>query len=110
MMKEFLRLGFNAITVCVDAGKLDASFAGRLVDASFLRDLPEGVDPCGENGEFHTFCFDGPVFSKAIPFILGKRFTGNITAREIESAASGFVILFEKKLNFTRLSHFAATI
>ena len=73
MLKEFLRLGFKAITVCVDANKLDASFAGRVVDADFLRDLPQGVDPCGENGEFHTFCFDGPVFSKAVSFEIGEK-------------------------------------
>jgi uncharacterized protein (TIGR00290 family) len=73
LVKEFMRLGFKAITVCVDAHKLDVSFAGRIIDENFLRDLPEGVDPCGENGEFHTFCFDGPIFSKPVPFTRGEK-------------------------------------
>jgi uncharacterized protein (TIGR00290 family) len=70
---EFVRLGFRAITVCVDPRVLDASFAGRLLDASFFADLPPGVDPCGENGEFHTFVFDGPVFKAPIPFQTGEK-------------------------------------
>ena len=73
LMKEFLQLGFKSIAVCVDANKLDASFAGRLIDETFLNDLPEGVDPCGENGEFHTFCFDGPIFSKPVSFEKGQK-------------------------------------
>jgi uncharacterized protein (TIGR00290 family) len=70
---EFMRLGFRAITVCVDPRVLDSSFAGRLLDASFFADLPPGVDPCGENGEFHTFVFDGPVFKTPIPFRTGEK-------------------------------------
>lgn len=73
LVKEFVRLGFKAITVCVDANKLDASFAGRIIDEDFLRQLPRGVDPCGENGEFHTFCFDGPIFSKPVAFAKGEK-------------------------------------
>jgi uncharacterized protein (TIGR00290 family) len=73
LIKEFMQLGFKAITVCVDANKLNASFAGRIIDEDFLRDLPEGVNPCGENGEFHTFCFDGPIFSKPVPFERGEK-------------------------------------
>jgi uncharacterized protein (TIGR00290 family) len=66
--RDFLASGYQAIVSCVDAKKLDISFAGRLYDASFLADLPEDVDPCGENGEFHTFVFDGPLFREAIRF------------------------------------------
>lgn len=73
LVKEFMGLGFKAVTVCVDANKLDASFAGRIIDENFLTDLPEGVDPCGENGEFHTFCFDGPIFSKPVSFTIGEK-------------------------------------
>jgi uncharacterized protein (TIGR00290 family) len=68
---RFLKDGFRAIAVCVDPGKLEKSFAGRELDAAFFRDLPSGVDPCGENGEFHTFVFDGPIFRSAIPFQIG---------------------------------------
>jgi uncharacterized protein (TIGR00290 family) len=68
---RFLRDKFRAIAVCIDPKKLDASFAGRELDASFFRDLPPGVDPCGENGEFHTYVFDGPVFRSPIPVQVG---------------------------------------
>lgn len=73
LAREFLRLGFRAITVCVDPRVLDASFVGRELDASFFADLPPGVDPCGENGEFHTFVFDGPVFAAPIRFRAGEK-------------------------------------
>ena len=68
---HFVVNGFRAITVCVDPRKLDAGFAGRELDDSFFRDLPPSVDPCGENGEFHTFVFDGPLFRQPIPVRTG---------------------------------------
>jgi uncharacterized protein (TIGR00290 family) len=73
LAREFVRLGFRAITVCVDPRVLEASFAGRELDASFFADLPPGVDPCGENGEFHTFVFDGPIFRTPIAFRVGEK-------------------------------------
>jgi uncharacterized protein (TIGR00290 family) len=73
LAREFVRLGFRAITVCVDPRVLDASFAGRELDASFFADMPPGVDPCGENGEFHTFVFDGPVFKTPITCRVGEK-------------------------------------
>jgi uncharacterized protein (TIGR00290 family) len=72
LAREFVRLGFRAVTVCVDPRVLDASFAGRELDSSFFADLPPGVDPCGENGEFHTFVFDGPIFRTPIAFRVGE--------------------------------------
>lgn len=72
LMDEFLSAGFKAITVCVNARLLDKSFCGRIVDEDFLNDLPEGVDPCGENGEFHTFVFDGPIFNNPVKFRKGE--------------------------------------
>jgi uncharacterized protein (TIGR00290 family) len=72
LLTEFIALGFKAITVCVDGSKLDSSFVGRLIDQDFLNDLPEGVDICGENGEFHTFCFDGPYFKQPVQFTKGE--------------------------------------
>jgi uncharacterized protein (TIGR00290 family) len=72
LILEFLQLGFKAIIVCVNEKWLDKSFCGRLIDESFLQDLPENVDPCGENGEFHSFVFDGPVFSKPVPIQKGE--------------------------------------
>jgi uncharacterized protein (TIGR00290 family) len=69
---QFLKQRFKAIVVSTDAAKLGASFAGSLYDEDFLRELPAGVDPCGENGEFHTFCFDGPVFDQPVQFEKGE--------------------------------------
>lgn len=66
LARRFVELGFRAILVCVDPRALDASFAGREFDERLLEDLPEGVDPCGENGEFHTFVYDGPIFERAV--------------------------------------------
>jgi uncharacterized protein (TIGR00290 family) len=72
VMAEFLAAGFKAITVCIDPAKLDPCFAGRLMDESFVEDLPPEVDPCGENGEFHSFVFDGPLFTRPVGFTLGE--------------------------------------
>jgi uncharacterized protein (TIGR00290 family) len=69
---RFLQDGFRAIATCIDPRKLAKSFAGRELNASFFRDLPPGVDPCGENGEFHTFVFDGPIFHSKIPIQVGE--------------------------------------
>lgn len=72
LARSFIRDGFEAVTVCIDPAALDASFAGRTFDARFLADLPEGVDPCGENGEFHTFVWAGPILSRPIPVRRGE--------------------------------------
>jgi len=71
-IKDFIDLGFKAVVTCVNAELLDRSYAGRLIDGEFLQSLPTGVDPCGENGEFHTFVFDGPLLSKPVRFRLGE--------------------------------------
>ena len=72
LAKEFIDLGFKAIIVSVDGRYLDQSFAGRIYDESFLNDLPANVDPCGENGEFHSFVFDGPIFKTPVIFEKGE--------------------------------------
>jgi uncharacterized protein (TIGR00290 family) len=72
LIREFHQNGFRAMAACVDPRVLDRSFAGRELDNAFFRDLPAGVDPCGENGEFHTFVFDGPIFGKPIPARVGE--------------------------------------
>lgn len=66
LAKEFINSGFKAKVVSVNGSKLDETFAGREYNESFLKDLPAGVDPCGENGEFHTFVYDGPIFLKPV--------------------------------------------
>jgi uncharacterized protein (TIGR00290 family) len=71
LMEEFLIRGFEAITVAVNGAILDKSFVGKRLDNSFFERLPEGVDPCGENGEFHTFCYKGPIFKRPVLFTKG---------------------------------------
>lgn len=66
LSKAFVSLGFRARTACVDPRVLDRSFAGKELTSEFFRDLPPNADPCGENGEFHTFVFDGPIFKKPV--------------------------------------------
>jgi uncharacterized protein (TIGR00290 family) len=73
LARSFLDDGFEASVVCVDTSRLDPSFAGRAFDASFLDDLPSGIDPCGENGEFHTFVHAGPCFEQSVGCEVGER-------------------------------------
>jgi uncharacterized protein (TIGR00290 family) len=72
LLQEFLDLGFETIVTCIDGEKLDPSFAGRVIDQQFVKDLPRKVDPCGENGEYHTFVFHGPIFKEKIRFSISK--------------------------------------
>lgn len=72
LIREFIDAGFKAIVTCVQEKALDKSFAGRIIDHDFIKDLPGNVDPCGENGEFHTFVFDGPVFKTPVLFEKGN--------------------------------------
>jgi uncharacterized protein (TIGR00290 family) len=72
LIRSFHARRFRAIAVCVDSKALDPTFAGRELDESFFRDLPPHADPCGENGEFHTFVFDGPIFHSPIPVRTGE--------------------------------------
>jgi uncharacterized protein (TIGR00290 family) len=72
LIRHFHEQRFRAIAACIDSKVLDPSFAGRELDESFFRDLPPRADPCGENGEFHTFVFDGPIFQSPIPIRTGE--------------------------------------
>jgi len=72
LAEEMIAHGLSAYLTCVDPRKLDRSFAGRRFDAGFLRELPADVDPCGENGEFHTFANGGPMFKQAISVTAGE--------------------------------------
>lgn len=73
LVNEFIDLGFKAIVVSINASKLEQSFCGREINREFLNDLPSDVDPCGEYGEFHTFCYDGPIFNKPVRFKKGEQ-------------------------------------
>jgi uncharacterized protein (TIGR00290 family) len=73
LIRDFLDAGFKTAVVCVDPAQLDPSFVGRVIDKAFLEELPSNVDPCGENGEFHTFVFDGPNFKGPVNFTFGEK-------------------------------------
>lgn len=72
LANEFISLGYGAVLVCVDGEALPREFAGREYDESLLARLPRGADPCGENGEFHTFVYEGPHFAEPIRFARGE--------------------------------------
>jgi uncharacterized protein (TIGR00290 family) len=84
LAREFVAAGFGATLVVVDTEQLDANFVGRRFDAELLAELPDGVDPCGENGEFHTFVDSGPIFEKPIPVEPGElRDEGRFVYRDL---------------------------
>jgi uncharacterized protein (TIGR00290 family) len=72
LYREFHALGFQAVTVCVDSNRLTAEHCGQILDLTFAASLPEGVDPCGERGEYHSFTFDGPHFRTPVRHRLGQ--------------------------------------
>ncbi len=78
LAREFVEAGFRATLVCVDGDALDESFAGRAYDTALLDDLPDEVDPCAENGEFHTFVTDGPTFTHPVELAFGETVTKEI--------------------------------
>jgi len=73
LIDEFLALGFGSVICCVNDAWLDETAVGRNIDADFIRGLPPGVDPCGENGEFHSFAFAGPIFNKPLQIEVGEK-------------------------------------
>ncbi len=79
LIHEFLSLGFKTMTCCVETRWLDQDKVGQLIDQSFIDQLPSDVDPCGENGEFHSFCYDGPLFKKKISFTIGEKTYKEVT-------------------------------
>lgn len=91
LAEEMIDCGLRASLTCVDPRKLDASFAGRAFDRDLVSALPAGVDPCGENGEFHTFAWDGPMFARPIavaPGVIVER-DGFVFADVVEATSSG---------------------
>ncbi len=72
LAEDFIDAGFKARLSCVDTEQIDAAFSGRLYDRSLLRDLPKNADPCGENGEFHSFVTDGPIFQQPLNVQCGE--------------------------------------
>lgn len=73
LAEEFIQFGFEAIVVATKADLLGKEWLGRKIDKGFLEELKDGIDPCGENGEFHTFVYNGPLFKKPVPFKIGRK-------------------------------------
>ena len=75
LAREMVASGLKAVLTCIDTRKLDRAFAGRQFDEELLSSLPGGIDPCGENGEFHSFAYAGPMFSSEIVCVPGEKVT-----------------------------------
>jgi uncharacterized protein (TIGR00290 family) len=74
LLAEFVAIGGRAVLTCVETAKLDASWLGRTIDEDFVRDIARtGIDPCGENGEYHSFAYAGPFFTRPVPWAFGER-------------------------------------
>lgn len=73
LINDFIAQGFKTVTCCINDGYLQEEWVGREIDLSFVEQLPGNVDPCGENGEFHTFCYEGAIFKKKIHFSIGEK-------------------------------------
>lgn len=73
LVNDFVAKGFKCYTCCINDGYLDETWAGRLIDENFISELPSTVDPCGEHGEFHSFCFAGPLFKSEINIVVGEK-------------------------------------
>lgn len=111
LLSEFIDLGFKTILVCIKSEVLPKEFAGRIIDKNFIKDLPENVDACGENGEFHSFVFDGPIFSTPVNFKKGEIIYREYAAPKTGDAtttgpAMGFYFQELVPLNETGVSNF----
>ncbi|AUC81030.1 diphthine--ammonia ligase [Lacinutrix sp. Bg11-31] len=90
LITEFLDLGFKAIVVCASAKHLSEDFVGKTLTKELIENLPEDVDVCGENGEFHTFCYDGPIFTTPVPFSIGEKIYREYDTPNTENEKTGF--------------------
>lgn len=94
VMRDFLATGLKTVVVTTTAGGLGSAAIGRTVDAAFIASLPAGADPNGENGEYHTFCYDGPLFRKPVPFRLGEPFSRSYDIRLEDGTTETFAYWF----------------
>lgn len=94
VMRDFLRSGLKTVVVTTMADGLGADAVGRVVDRDFIDSLPAGVDPNGENGEYHTFCYDGPIFRTPVPFLLGEPFSQSYDIRLDDGAVKSYSYWF----------------
>lgn len=82
VVSEFVKLGFKAVVTCVDCSVLSESFVGRIIDNDFIADFPSGADVCGENGEYHSFVFNGPIFSHPVDFNIKGEYSREYVCEE----------------------------
>lgn len=90
LITEFLDLGFKAIIVCASAKYFSEDFVGKTITKELIENLPEDVDVCGENGEFHTFCYDGPIFKTPVPFSIGEKIYREYDTPNTTNEKTGF--------------------
>lgn len=90
VINEFLALGFKTITCCINDQYLDKAHSGALIDEEWISKLPGKVDPCGENGEFHTFCFDGPNFAEPVLVEVGEKLYKPLDEKFIDRTQKDF--------------------
>lgn len=88
LIDDFVAQKFKAVLCCTDDGYLGEEWVGRGIDKSFITQLPPSVDPCGENGEYHSFCYDGPLFKKKIKFETGKKIYKKLEMKKEDAPAS----------------------
>jgi len=89
LINEFLNLGFKAVIVCANSKYFSEDFVGKIITKALIESLPEDVDVCGENGEFHTFCFDGPMFKTPIPYSIGEKIHREYNTPKTEDSVCG---------------------
>lgn len=87
LINDFIDKGFKTVTSCVSSRLLPNTFAGRIINHDFINNLPASVDPCGENGEFHTFVFEGPIFSSPINIEIGEKVFRNYSKVDCDTSA-----------------------
>jgi uncharacterized protein (TIGR00290 family) len=87
LINDFIEQKFKTVVVCTNDGYLGKDWVGRGIDLDFLRELPASVDPCGENGEYHTFCYDGPLFQRKIDFTLGEKVYRSLETKNTDSCS-----------------------
>jgi uncharacterized protein (TIGR00290 family) len=94
VIERFISLGYKTIITCVDLTRLSEEFSGKEIDYHLINDLPKEVDPCGENGEYHSFVFDGPIFNNTIQFSIGeKKLTADVYTGETRFCYTDLVLV-----------------
>jgi len=92
LINDFLKQEFKTITCCVNDGYLNESWVGKEINKEFIKELPNNVDACGENGEYHTFCYEGPIFKKTIQFTIGEKIYKPLEVKTTDNVCTSHVI------------------